>query len=216
VKDFHVPADAASTAEFSVDFPFTNATAAPLVIRKFNCACSGLRSEISGNKLSYAPGESGVLRSFFTVGPANGTMSKSVVLWLQDDPEETPSATFTARIHVPELVKIEPRTLCWDLGQPAQPQTLRIRIDHSSPIHLTKLTYTTENFRHTLRTLEPGKLYEIEAVPASLRRVPAQLRLESPDHQMLRAVEVQSRHRRAAGRRPSGQFHSIPAETLRP
>ena len=57
VKDYAVPADAVSTAEFSVDFPFTNASAAPLVIRKFNCACSGLRSEISGNKLTYAPGE---------------------------------------------------------------------------------------------------------------------------------------------------------------
>jgi hypothetical protein len=167
VKDYHVPPDAASTAEFSVDFPFTNATAAPLTIRKFNCACSGLRSEITGNKLTYAPGESGVLRSFFTVGPANGTMSKSVVLWLQDDPEETPSATFTARIHVPELVKIEPRTLCWDLGQPAAPQTLRIRIDHEKPILLNKVTCTTENFRHSLRTIEPGKLYEIEAVPVN-------------------------------------------------
>jgi hypothetical protein len=52
VKDFHVPAEAASTAEFSVDFPFTNASAAPLVIRKFNCACSGLRSEIADDKLS--------------------------------------------------------------------------------------------------------------------------------------------------------------------
>jgi hypothetical protein len=79
VKDFHVPADSASTAEFAIDFPFTNTTAAPLAIRKFNCACSGLHSDILGDKL----------------------------------------------------------------------------------------TCTTENFRHTLRTLDPGKLYEIEAVPVN-------------------------------------------------
>src|SRR5687767_5582815 len=86
VKDCSVPLEAASNNVISVDFPFTNRTAAPLTISKCN-GSSGLRSEFLGHKFTYAPGESGILRTSITIGTNTGTINKTVILWMQGDPD---------------------------------------------------------------------------------------------------------------------------------
>ena len=80
VKDVHAPADVATVTE---SFEFKNHGDKPVTIAKADPTCSCLKVEISGGKLKYAPGESGVVRMTFEMGNFSGIVEKMVAIWLE-------------------------------------------------------------------------------------------------------------------------------------
>jgi hypothetical protein len=165
LKEIEAPADA---KKVTADFEFTNRSNKTVKVAKYDAGCSCMAVGIKDSKLAYAPGESGLLRADFEMGNFSGTVDKSVALWLDDDPPEKPSVNLTVRVHIPVLVAIEPKTVKWEVGAEAAPQTIRITMNHSEPIHVKGVTSTSEVFRFELKTIEDGKSYELVVTPADI------------------------------------------------
>jgi hypothetical protein len=78
-KELHAPADVNTV---SADFEFTNRSDKTVTVTKYESTCSCMSVTIKGGKLSYAPGESGVIRAQFDMGNFSGEIDKVVLLWL--------------------------------------------------------------------------------------------------------------------------------------
>lgn len=166
LKEIHAPVDVkAVTAEFE----FTNRSDKPVTVAKVDATCSCIAVKIKDGKFRYEPGESGLIRAEFDMGNFSGVVDKVVAVWLADDPAEKPSLSLTVRVHIPVLVTLEPKTLKWDLGGKGEPQSIRIRMNHTSPIHVTGITRSSDAFTHELKTVEDGKSYELIVTPTDIK-----------------------------------------------
>ena len=165
LKEVAAPPDA---QKVTVNFEFTNRSGKTVKVIKYDAACSCVAVTIKDGKLSYAPGESGLLRADFEMGNFSGTVDKTVALWLDDDPPEKPSVALTTRVHIPVLVSLEPKTLKWNVGGDPSPQTIRITMNHSQPIRVKTASTSSEAFQVELKTIEDGKLYELVVTPTEI------------------------------------------------
>lgn len=164
---------AADDEQAQVEFKFSNTGDKEVIISHIDPDCDCLTVQASGGTtlpnrtIRYRPGESGVIRSIFKIGNSTGTVDQVVAIWLKGDPKKDPSIRLTARIKVPQLVHMEPRTLKWQLGSEATPQRITISMNHDKPIEVTKMECTSPSFRTELKTVEAGKLYEVLVTPVS-------------------------------------------------
>jgi hypothetical protein len=165
LKEVKAPADA---KKVTVDFEFTNHSGKTVKVIKYDAACSCMAVTIKDAKLSYAPGESGVVRADFDMGNFAGAVDKTVALWLDDDPEDKPSVTLTTRVHIPVLVAIEPKSLKWEVDGDVSPQTIRITMNHSEPIRVKQVTTSSAAFKTELKTIDAGKHYELVVTPKEI------------------------------------------------
>ncbi|MES2438294.1 MAG: DUF1573 domain-containing protein [Verrucomicrobiota bacterium] len=168
VKEINAAADA---SQVTAEFNFTNKSDKPVTIAKSDPGCSCLKVEISGGKLKYAPGESGTIRGTFDMGNFSGTVDKVIALWLDNDPEDTPSMKLTVRVNIPVLVSMEPKTVKWDLGEKAAPKTIHIVMAEGKPIHVTGAKCSSPSFTCEVKTVEEGKKYDL-VVTASDTKAP--------------------------------------------
>lgn len=166
----------------TTDFAFTNKSDKPVTITKSDPTCSCLKVEISGGKLKYAPGESGVIRTTFDVGNTTGSVEKGIAVWLDDDPPANPSVFLKVNIHVPVLVNLEPKTLSWAIGDKLEPKTIQIRIAEGSSIQVVDVK-SKDTFTCELKTLEKGRSYDLVVTPKSM---------DSPDLSIIR-IETDSK-----------------------
>lgn len=164
LEEVEVPLDG---RRVTADFKFENKSGEDVSIAKYNATCSCMTVQVKGGKLSYGPGESGVIRGVFDMANFTGTVDKSVQIWLNGDPEGAPSVTLTARIHIPVLVDVEPKTLRWNLGDKAKSQTIAVTMKHDEPIRVTSVNCANPNFKVELKTIEEGKRYELEVTPTN-------------------------------------------------
>lgn len=165
LREVHAPADVKSV---TTDFTFTNHSNKPVTISRYESACSCMKVEISDAKLRYAPGESGTIRAEFDMGNFSGEVDKTIAIWLDGDPKDKPSITLTARVHIPVIVNIEPKTVKWPLNSKASAQTITITMQDNKPVRITKVSSSSENFRHELKTITDGKSYELAITPIDL------------------------------------------------
>lgn len=162
LKEIHAPAD----VEFvTADFEFTNNSEKTVNVARVDPTCSCISVKIKDGKLRYAPGESGLIRAKFDMGNFAGTVDKVVAVWLDNDPEDKPSQALTVRVHIPVLVSLEPKTLKWEIGGKSEPQTIRIQMNYTSPIHVKGVKSSSKAFKHELKTIEDGKLYDLIVTP---------------------------------------------------
>ena len=165
LREVHAPADVKTV---TTDFTFTNRSDKPVTISRYESACSCMKVEISDAKLRYAAGESGTIRAEFDMGNFSGEVDKTIAIWLDGDPKDKPSITLTARVHIPVIVNIEPKTVKWSLNGKAKPQTIAIKMKDTKPVRITKVSSSSENFRHELKTISDGKSYELVVTPLDL------------------------------------------------
>jgi hypothetical protein len=129
--------------------------------------CSCLDVKVSGGKLTYAPGEQGVIRATFELGNLTGEVEKIVLLFLAGDPEDKPSHTLTVRVRIPVLVNLSQKTLQWEVGGKPDPQKIDIEMTHSKPIRIVSTQCSAEGFKLELKVIEEGRRYELWVTPAA-------------------------------------------------
>lgn len=161
-KEIKAPADA---VEIVADFPFTNSSDKAVEIKRYDAGCSCMAVGVEGGKLIYQPGESGVIRAKFDMSNYSGDVEKPIGIWLDGDPEKAPSVTLLVKAHIPEVVRIEPKTVKWDVGSPAAPQTMKITIEGEDKVHVLSVSNSNENFLKELKTIEDGRSYELVITP---------------------------------------------------
>jgi hypothetical protein len=163
-NEVKAPSDVATVTS---SYSFTNKSDSPVTIAKADPSCSCLKVEVSGGKLKYAPGESGVIRITFEMGNFSGTVDKALAVFLDKDPPEKPSIVLTLQVHIPTLITLEPKTLRWDLDGNPEPKTLEILIADGQTINVTGVKSSSESFKYDLKTLEAGKKYSIVVTPVA-------------------------------------------------
>lgn len=162
MKEAHLSADADSV---TMDFNFENKTDKEVSIKRYDAGCSCTQVSIQGGKLKYQPGEKGTVRASYDMKLFMGVVSKSVMLYVDQDPEDKPSIVLTSEIHIPVLVGIEPKTVKWQLGEKPEEKIVTITMNHTDPIHILRVVGAVDGIRHELRTVEKGKKYEIALTP---------------------------------------------------
>ncbi len=164
IIDAHVSLDSST---FVRDYKFTNSGTKTIKITQADAGCSCLGVEVAGGKFIYAPGESGTIRTTFEIGNFQGTVEKPILIWLEGDREEAPSAKVTLRFHIPVIIALEPKTLKWEKGGPAEMKAIDVKMAYEKLIRITSVTTSTENFATKIVTVEEGKHYKVEVTPLS-------------------------------------------------
>lgn len=164
-KEVHAPADVKTV---TAEFDFTNRTNQEVTITKYESTCSCMAVAVKGGKLRYAPGESGLIRAEFDMGNFSGEIDKVIHLYLDKAPLDKPSLSLTVRVHIPVLINLEPKTLKWKIGGKAEARTIKIDMNHTKPIKVTKITCSSEAFKAELKTVTEGKAYELVVTPLAI------------------------------------------------
>lgn len=147
------------------EFKFKNTGTANVTIREADAGCSCLAVEVGGGKMTYKPGESGVMRANFEVGSFQGTVDKPILIWLEGDPEDRPSTTVTLSVRIPVIISLEPKTVKWTVGEGKEAKTIDVKMDYKSPIRVTSATVSNGNFTAEVVAIEEGKHYAVKVVP---------------------------------------------------
>lgn len=147
------------------DFAFRNDGQKAVRIAKTDAACSCMEVGTLGGKLDYAPGETGVIRAVFNLTGLQGTSERVVAVWLDGDPAAAPTARLTVRAHIPEVIRIHPKTLTWDLDGAADARTISIEMAPGRDIRVLRAKSTSPNIALEVKTIQAGRLYEVVATP---------------------------------------------------
>jgi hypothetical protein len=155
----------------TVDYAFKNESDSDALIEKYDAGCPCATVGVKDSKMSYKPGETGTVRIVFDLGMVPGTMDKAVAIFLKGDPINHPSVTLATHIVVPELVRVEPKSLMWDVGSKPEPKTVTVTMKHSEPIKIVSMSGADPRFKQELKTIEEGKKYEVVITPAATDKV---------------------------------------------
>lgn len=119
-------------------------------------------------KLNWKVGEEGVIKLKMETAQFLGTVEKGAGLKLAGRKE---LIKLTIRVNIPELIKLVPNNLKWDLGAANEEKTARILIKHDKPIKIVQHKgRNTEVFPYELVTIREGWEYEVRVKPNSTAR----------------------------------------------
>ncbi len=149
----------------TADFIFKNTGEELAKIDRYDAPCSCLEAQISGGgKLGWQPGESGTVKGLFKVGNFRGTVDKNISILMKNGK----SHTLTVRMTMPELLKIEPKTLKWEENGEADKKTFEITLDSEHSLSILGITATNaKKFPYELETVEEGKKYRLHVTPTA-------------------------------------------------
>jgi hypothetical protein len=127
---------------------------------KTTCGCTSA----SLDKKSFAPGESGSIPVTMKVG-SRGVTERQVIV-TTDEPGAQ-KLTLTVRATVEELIKVEPTTVRWNVGDTADAKTISIEAVSDNDINITDVKMSTEAFSYDLKTVETARSYKLIITPNS-------------------------------------------------
>lgn len=164
-------------------FSFENDSPQSLAILDVQTTCDCLSA--TANQKIYAPGETGVITSRFTVGDRLGLYERKITVLT--DINETP-IFLSLSIEVPALAIVTPQTLRWAYDEPPQEKSLEIQSAGELSIAFTDVQTTSEAFSARLETITTGKHYRVFVQPkAAHSRANTAIRisgLESTGHRV--------------------------------
>ncbi len=171
---------AADAADAVVDFHFENRAQQTLTIREVEKDCDCADVLISNGKLSYAPGEKGVIRANFRLENLIGEVDKNFLLFMEGDRPDQPGFKLTARIRIPDVLELSARTVDWMVGAASEPRKVDVRIVHDQPVRILNAVSSRDDLRATVKELEPGRHYELWLEPSAVEQTGlALVRLET-------------------------------------
>jgi len=139
-------------------------------IKDYDAKCTCLAARVEplnpdrSEKLKWEIGEKGKIMAQFDVSNFRGTVDKAIELNLIDG--DAP-IVLTIRVHVPELVKMEPSSHKWDVGSSPDAKVFKITVNHTEPIKILSHSGNNPNFPYELKTIKEGWEYEITVKPKS-------------------------------------------------
>ena len=150
------------------EFPFV-IKGEDATITEYEALCTCLAARVEpllpdrSAKLSWKSGEKGVIKARFDTSKFLGTVDKAIRLRLKGQKEPV---ILTVRVHIPELVKLEPATLKWDKDGEAVEKVVKITMQQAAPIRIVNHSANNEKiYPYELRTIKEGFEYEIRVKP---------------------------------------------------
>lgn len=165
-KETVVPVKVAPDQDsITASFPFTNTSGTPVTISKIHVSCDCTTAGAKDNKLTYAPGESGVISAVMKTGNFSGTVDKDMTVHANGS-----AYKLVIRAQIPDIIRMEPRKLEWARGEAAAPKTIKITISKELPVNLTTVDLTGDAFDYEPVTVKKGREYKIIVTPKSTAR----------------------------------------------
>ncbi len=160
VKEFHPDID---TKEIKVAFPFVNVGSTPVTIKSIqpSCGCTVAASD----KVTYAPGEKGVINAVYTIHGATGFQEKELAVTTVEDPDSI--KVLTIKAYIPALVSFSPNVLRWTVGDALASKAVSINLLSQQAVKLIGVDCNTDQMMIKLHTLKQDDHYEISVTPVS-------------------------------------------------
>lgn len=156
----------AEDSEITAQFPFRNKGRRPVFIEEVKPDCGCTTTELA--KWEYAPGDSGLLSVTFHFGQRVGQQTRTILV-RTDDPDR-PETRLTLKADIPETLEISPMVQVWKTGEPIYHQTSHIRVRTDFPIELVAAESNRAEFKPILKTVTPGREYQLIMIPRQTGR----------------------------------------------
>lgn len=102
-KETVVPVKVAPDQDsITASFPFTNTSGTPVTISKIHVSCDCTTAGAKDNKLTYAPGESGVISAVMKTGNFSGTVDKDMTVHANGS-----AYKLVIRAQIPDIIRME-------------------------------------------------------------------------------------------------------------
>ncbi len=141
-------------------FQFTNTGSKPVTILDVESSCDCL--DAAADRQVYAPGASGVIKTNFHVGDRLGLYERRIKVVTDESPEPV---RLLVRVEVPELVVLTPRSVAWELREPAVEKSVELTVIPGVKINFTRVQPTSGDFAARLETIEAGRRYRVYLKP---------------------------------------------------
>ena len=155
--------------EVTGEFPFEIKDSEETIV-SYDALCTCLAGRVEplmpdrSPKLHWKPGEKGVIKARFDTSKFLGTVDKAIELKL----EGKEPIILTVRVHIPQLIVLEPQTLKWDKGGDGAEKVIKVKVNHDKPIKITSHSANNEAvYPYEFKTIKEGWEYEIRVKPKS-------------------------------------------------
>jgi hypothetical protein len=151
----------------SCEFRFTNTGLGPLEILEVKTSC-GCTTTSGKDQQSLTAGQTGVIPVRFNSRGFSGTVHKTVRVKSNDPSQPDHLLRFKANVWTP--IQLEPKTTVFYYdasSSTGETKVVRIRNNQEEPLELLTPETTHPNFQLELKTVEPGKEFEllVQTVP---------------------------------------------------
>ena len=150
-----------------IRFPFKNEGQKPVTVKKLKTSCGCTTATLS--KLTYQPGERGVVVALFEIGNRVGFNDKNIQV-TTDDPDE-PETNLAFRIYIWKTVTITPSVLFWKPEEVRGTKTIRLRVSQEMSLNLVHVESSSPAWRVELVTVNPGWEYEVKVTRVEASKV---------------------------------------------
>jgi uncharacterized protein DUF1573 len=146
--------------ELFAEFPFVNRSGKPVTIESAESDCDCTLPEVEPR--TYAPQAAGKVKVRVRVGMNQGREEKHITVAVRGAAKPD---ILTVRIDIPEVLRIEPRSLSWAAGKEADTKAIEIKVVSPQPVHVRTARSTNNSFETRLETVADGNLYRIHIKP---------------------------------------------------
>jgi Protein of unknown function (DUF1573) len=154
--------------ELTASFHFTNPDNKPITIETVKPDCGCTTATLS--KRTYAPGESGEIKTVFTIGNRVGVYNKRIVVTTDETPAKPIALVMKATI--PEIFTCAPRAVFWKRQDALAEKS--IVIGPAGELKLSGVEVTGENsaaFSKRVEPMDDGATFRILVQPISTVKV---------------------------------------------
>jgi Protein of unknown function (DUF1573) len=150
-------------AEVNAKFAFVNGGKYPITIEDVKTSC-GCTTATCDRKV-YSPGETGFVNAVFHVGSNAGLQQK--IITVQSDDPANPMVQLVLSAHLPELVKMEPTNVFWNVGDANTEKTIDLKVACQDKINILNASSTDPSIAIYLRTITRGAEYQVVLKPTN-------------------------------------------------
>ena len=151
--------------EIATKFSFKVTGDKPVKILDIHTTCSCVKAQTEDGRMLFQPGETGVIDTAFEVGAFEGELSKEVNV-TTDDPKQA-ETNLVLRLTIPGLFQITPSQVVWQTGEAPTPKVVNIKVLGKDPVAITGAVSSRETITTAIRSIQPGKEYEVSLTPSA-------------------------------------------------
>ena len=144
---------------FETVFPFKNTGNKPVKIVSVQTSCGCTTATLA--KTTYAPGESGELKTAMDLRERTGWQDRTITVTTDSTPSPT---VLTLRVKIPQIIEIAPRMVVWSRDDKRDTKEVTITAGTDVAINLRDVVYSPQ-FTVEQITDVPGRRYRLRITP---------------------------------------------------
>lgn len=154
-----------SDAQIGTKFAFKVTGGKPVKILDIRTFCSCVKAQTLDGKMTFQPGESGVIDTAFEVGGFEGELKKEVLVTTDDATQ--PETRLVLEVTIPGMFQVTPAQLVWQVGEEPSPKKVTFKVLGDEPVKVTAAVSSRDSMTTAVREVAAGKEYEITVTPAA-------------------------------------------------